>query len=94
MKRMPVSVRSAEGSAELPAHTRDISSNGVFLYTQARMIEGSEVELVLILPKELTAGEKCWVCCHAQVLRVEGHGQSFGVAARIQRIDVLPEVSI
>jgi hypothetical protein len=94
VKRMPVCVRNAHGSAEMTAHTRDVSSNGVFLYTQTRMVEGSEVELVLILPPELTSGEKCWVCCHAEVLRVEGQGQHFGVAAKIQRIDVIPEVSI
>lgn len=94
VKRLPVRVRNAHGSADLTAHTRDVSSNGVFLYTQSRMVEGSEVELVLILPPELTAGEKCWVCCHAQVLRVETQGRHFGVAAEIRRIDVLPEVSI
>ena len=94
VKRMPVRVRSSHGSIEESAHTRDVSSNGVFLYTQSRMVEGSEVELVLILPSELTAGEKCWVCCHAEVLRVESGGERFGVAAKIRRIDVLPEVSI
>ena len=70
--RLPVRVKSAEG-AELAAETRDVSTNGVFLYTKSRMTEGSDVELVLILPPELTSGEKCWVCCHARVLRVE-HG--------------------
>jgi hypothetical protein len=94
VKRLPVRVRNSHGSAEVTAHTRDVSSNGVFLYTQTRVVEGSEVELVLILPPELTAGKKCWVCCHAQVLRVESQGPQFGVAAKIQRIDVLPEVSI
>lgn len=94
VKRLPVRVRNAQGSTEETAHTRDVSSNGVFLYTQFRMAEGSDVELVLILPPELTSGEKCWVCCHAQVLRVESLGQHFGVAAEIRRIDVLPEISI
>jgi hypothetical protein len=53
------------------------------------------VELVLILPPELTSGEKCWVCCHARVLRVEqGAGTNFGVAAEIQRMDILPEIPV
>ena len=94
VKRLPVRLRSTPGSTEVTAHTRDVSSNGVFLYTQSRLVEGAEVELVLILPPELTAGEKFWVCCHAQVVRVENQGRQFGVAAEIQRIDVLPEVSI
>jgi PilZ domain len=90
---LPVRVRGAASNSELSAQTRDVSTNGVFLYTNSRMIEGSEVELVLILPPELTSGEKCWVCCHARILRVEqGPGKDFGVAAEIQRMDILPEI--
>jgi len=90
---IPVRVRSATVGGELTAQTRDVSTNGVFLYTKSRMVEGSDVELVLILPPELTAGEKCWVCCHARVLRVEqGPGNDFGVAAEIRRMDILPEI--
>jgi PilZ domain len=90
--RVPTQVRSHSG--QHVAETRDVSTNGVFLYTHSRMEEGSEVELVLILPPELTSGEKCWVCCQATVLRVEESGAKFGVAARIRRMDVLPEVAI
>jgi len=91
--KLPVRVRSAAANAELTAQTRDVSTNGVFLYTNSRMMEGSDVELVLILPPELTSGGKCWVCCHARVLRVEqGPGKDFGVAAEIQRMDILPEI--
>lgn len=90
---LPVRVRSAAGSEESGAQTRDVSTNGVFLYTKSHMAEGSDVELVLILPPELTSGERCWVCCHARVLRVEqGSDKRFGVAAEIRRMDVLPEI--
>jgi c-di-GMP-binding flagellar brake protein YcgR len=91
--KLPVRIRSSAANAELSAQTRDVSTNGVFLYTDSRMAEGSEVELVLILPPELTSGEKCWVCCHARVLRVEqGPDKRFGVAAEIKRMDILPEI--
>jgi hypothetical protein len=91
--RVGVRVRSAGISREASAQTRDISRNGIFLYTDSPMAEGSELELVLILPAELTFGENCWVCCHAQVLRVEEEGgKQFGVAARIERMDILPEI--
>jgi hypothetical protein len=91
--RLPVRVRHTASNTELSAETRDVSTNGVFLYTNSRMVEGSDVELVLILPPELTSGEKCWVCCHARILRVEqGSGTSFGVAAEIQRMNILPEI--
>jgi hypothetical protein len=92
---VPVQVRSVRGTAEQSAQTRDVSTNGVFLYTESRMAEGSNVELVFILPPELTSGEKCWVCCHARVVRVEpGPGKNFGVAAEIRRMDILPELPI
>jgi hypothetical protein len=90
---LPVRVRGTAANAESSAQTRDVSSNGIFLYTESRMVEGSDVELVLILPPELTSGEKCWVCCHARILRVEqGPGKDFGVAAEIRRMDILPEI--
>jgi hypothetical protein len=90
--QLPVRVRSTAANPELSAQTRDVSTNGVFLYTESSMAEGSNVELVLILPPELTSGEKCWVCCHARILRVEpGPGTGFGVAAEILRMDILPE---
>ena len=91
--RLPVRVKSSLANAELSAQTRDVSTNGVFLYTESSMVEGSDVELILILPPELTSGEKCWVCCHARVLRVEqGPGKDFGIAAEIRRMDILPEL--
>jgi hypothetical protein len=91
--RIPTRLRVPE-RGEVPAQTRDVSANGVFLYTNSKMEKGTEVELVLILPPELTSGEKCWVCCQATVVRVEGEGTEFGVAAQIRRMDILPEVAM
>jgi len=91
--RVPARVRTPEG-VDHTAQTRDVSANGVFLYTKSRMEEGTEVELVLILPPELTSGEKCWVCCQATIVRVEQSGSEFGVAAQIQRMDILPEITV
>lgn len=91
--RVATRVRTAQGG-EQSAQTRDVSANGVFLYTKSRMEKGTEVELVLILPPELTSGEKCWVCCQATIVRVEEEGTEFGVAAQIRRMDILPELAI
>ncbi len=91
--RVPTRVRTAQG-ADHTAQTRDVSANGIYLYTNSRMQPGSDVELVLILPPELTSGEKCWVCCQATVVRVEEEGKEFGVAAQIRRMDILPEVAV
>ena len=90
--RVPARMRTAQG-VEHSAQTRDVSANGIYLYTQSRIEQGSEVELVLILPPELTSGERCWVCCQATVVRVEQSGSEFGIAAQIRRMDLLPEMT-
>ena len=91
--RVPTRVRTPKGGDQT-AQTRDISANGVFLYTKSKMEKGADVELVLILPPEMTSGEKCWVCCQATIVRVEEEGSEFGVAAQIRRMDILPEVTV
>jgi hypothetical protein len=91
--RVPTRVRTAQG-ADQTAQTRDVSANGVYLYTKSRMEKGAEVELVLILPPELTSGQKCWVCCQATIVRVEEEGKEFGVAAQIRRMDIMPEATV
>jgi len=91
--QVPTRVRTPQG-ADHTAETRDVSANGIYLYTKSRLEAGSEVELVLILPPELTSGEKCWVCCQATIVRVEEAGKEFGVAAQIKRMDILPEVAV
>jgi hypothetical protein len=92
--QLPVRICSTLGTVEQAAQIRDISTSGVFLYTGSQMTPGSDLELVLVLPPELTAGEKCWVCCRARVVRVEqGPGQDCGVAAEIRRLDLLPEIA-
>ena len=89
---VPAKVRSKDTAAEVEAVTRDLSTGGVFLYTDRRITEGSKLEIVLILPAELGLGEKQWACCQAAVVRVED-GERFGVAATIDRLDMLPEIA-
>jgi len=93
--RLPVSIRSPQ-SESVTAYTRDLSMSGIFLYTDAEILEGSELEMVLMLPPQFTHGEKQWVCCHASVVRVESSpdGPRIGVAANIHKIASLPEIPI
>ena len=93
--RLPVSVKAAAEPAATTGVTRDLSTGGVFLYTDSRISEGSELEVVLILPPEITKSEQQqWVCCRASVVRVEDgqDGASFGVAASIRSMEILPEI--
>ncbi|MGH9510831.1 MAG: PilZ domain-containing protein [Terriglobales bacterium] len=91
---VPLTITTTDPSLPATGHTRDLSSNGIFFYTDFPIRQGSSVEMVLILPSELTSGEKRWVCCQATVVRVEENadGRSRGVAAEVRNMDVLPEL--
>jgi c-di-GMP-binding flagellar brake protein YcgR len=90
---VPATVATQDTTQKQAAVTRDLSMTGVFLYADERIAEGSKIEIVLMLPTELGLGDKQWACCQASVVRVEdGDGQRVGVAARIERMDVLPEI--
>src|SRR5947207_13781343 len=62
---LPVTIKSEQGTIEASGCTRDLSSSGIFLYSDAHFSEGSALEMVLILAKETTGGEKRWVACRA-----------------------------
>src|SRR5271155_1705577 len=91
--RLGVSIRSPEGQPAT-GYTRDLSTSGIFLYADSEILVGSELEMVLMLPTQLTNGEKRWVCCQASVVRVEPGGEDgrFGIAASIRSIATLPEI--
>jgi|SRR3954471_1407746 hypothetical protein len=91
--RTPVTIKTGNGAPPRTGLTRDLSQNGVFFYSDSEIAEGTQLEMVLILPKELTAGERKWVCCQASIVRVQqGDGKSVGLAASIDRMEVLPEI--
>jgi len=91
--RVGVSIQSPESQPDT-GYTRDLSASGIFLYANSEIKVGSDLEMVLMLPTQLTDGEKRWVCCQASVLRVEPGGADgrFGVAASIRNIATLPEI--
>ncbi len=91
--QVPAKVRVTNGSVnEFETKTRDVSANGIYLYTDSTLHEGSEIEIVAMLPPEITnADEAAWVCCHARVVRVESVDGGNGIAAVIERFGVVPE---
>ena len=90
--RVPVEVRHQGGDHQ--GLTRDLSSTGIFLYSEADMKAGTKLELVIMLPPGLGLGPGGWTLCEASVVRVEeSEGKGMGVAATIDRIDFLPEIS-
>jgi c-di-GMP-binding flagellar brake protein YcgR len=90
--RVPVKVRQPDGS-ERQALTRDLSSTGIFLYSESGLEAGAKLELVIMLPPEMGLGPGGWTLCQASVVRVEeGIGKGVGVAATLDRIELLPEI--
>jgi c-di-GMP-binding flagellar brake protein YcgR len=89
---VPVKVRPKNGR-EMSATTRDLSSSGIFLYSESPLEPGAKLELVVMLPASLGLGPGGWTLCQASVVRVEeGNGKTMGVAATLDRIEVLPEL--
>ncbi|MBV9610783.1 MAG: PilZ domain-containing protein [Acidobacteria bacterium] len=93
-QRLPVSVKKAKGAPVEPAESRDISSQGLFFFTDAKIEESTDIELVLLMPPEISPYGRQWVCCHATVVRVEENPnqKGFGIAAEITRCQALPEI--
>jgi hypothetical protein len=90
--RVPVKVRH-EGNQH-SGLTRDLSSSGIFLYSESGMKAGSKLELVIMLPPGLGLGPGGWTLCQASVVRVEeADGKGMGIAATLDRIEWLPEIS-
>ena len=90
--RRNVTVKAGERA--ITAETRDISTGGMFLYADDQFAVGSEIQIVLMLPRELGISIDRMVCCHATVLRVEepdANGRC-GVAAMIDRFAMMNQV--
>ena len=91
--RVPVKVRTENGP-EQSGQTRDLSSSGIFLYSDSAMEPGAKLELVVMLPPGLGLGPGGWTLCQASVVRGEqGDGKGVGVAATLDRIELLPELT-
>ena len=91
--RAPVKVRQ-QGGGERQGLIRDLSSTGIFLYSDAGLEAGAKLELVVMLPPGMGIGPGGWTLCEASVVRVEqGTEKGVGVAATLDRIELLPEIS-
>jgi hypothetical protein len=63
---LPVSLRDVATATEGLGFTQDLSSRGVFLFTDMALSEGAEIELTLRMPSEITLGENMRVRCRGQ----------------------------
>jgi hypothetical protein len=97
---LPLSLRQPAESLEGVGFTQDLSSRGVFFFTDAPLTEGAEIEITLRMPSEITLGESMPVRCRARILRVirpsapstsSRADAKIGVAVRLEGYEYLPE---
>jgi c-di-GMP-binding flagellar brake protein YcgR len=73
--------------------TRDISTRGLYFVIEQDMEAGSELDITLTLPAELTHGTEVFVRAVGKVVRVERRNEDgtmrMGVAAAIERYDII-----
>lgn len=95
---LAVSVFEPSSSLKGVGFTQDLSSRGAFFFTEVPLAQGSEVELTLQMPSEITLGESMPVRCRARVLRVVTpsgagaagvDGRKIGVAVRLEHYEYL-----
>jgi hypothetical protein len=85
-----------------PGFTQDVSSRGLFFYTEADLPAGSVVELTFTMPSLITLAESMRVRCRGHILRASGISpdRRNGVAVRLDSYQYLapsgqePEVEI
>lgn len=105
---LPVSLLQKAGFVEGVGFTQDLSSKGVFFFTDAALEVGAEIELTLRMPSEITLGENMPVRCRGRILRIVrptadgrttgGAGikiaeTKIGVAVRLECYEYLAEVA-
>jgi hypothetical protein len=99
---LPVSLRQPQPPVEGVGFTQDLSSRGVFFFTDSPLTEGAEIELTLRMPSEITLGESMPVRCRGRILRIVRPVASsnpvrveskIGVAVRLEGYEYLPESS-
>jgi len=73
--------------------TRDISTRGLYFVVEQNLEAGSELDITLTLPAEITHGTEVFVRALGRVVRVENRSEDgdnrMGVAAVIERYDII-----
>ncbi|SRR6266404_2133996 len=74
-------------------NTRDISTRGLYFVIDQNLEAGSELDITLTLPAEITHGTAVFVRALGKVIRVERRVEDdstrMGVAAVIERYDII-----
>ncbi len=88
---LALSVRPAGSEHEGCGFTQNLSARGIFFYTDCPLLEGSGVELTLVMPSEITLAENMRVRCQGRVMRVTPMTSKAAVAVYLERYEFLPQ---
>jgi len=92
---LPIMIRTAlQGHPETQkGKTRDISTRGLYFVVDRELHGGSDLDIMLTLPSELTNGDEVLVKAAGKIVRVEERledgNMRRGVAAIIERYDIM-----
>lgn len=92
---LPISIRFAAEKllARQEGRTRDISTHGLYFVIDKDLDAGSELDITLTLPAEITHGADVYVRAQGKVVRVERRLEEgeprMGVAAVIDRYEII-----
>ena len=91
---LPVAIRVAAERAldSQQGKTRDVSTRGLYFVVDENMKSGSQLDITLTLPADLTHGSEVLIRALGKVVRVERRMEDgnarMGVAAVIERYDM------
>ncbi|PYT45244.1 MAG: hypothetical protein DMG47_08845 [Acidobacteria bacterium] len=91
---LPIIIRMPERKTDSQCgKTLDISTRGLYFVLDDNLESGSQLDITLTLPAEITRGSDVFVRALGKVIRVErriedGHSR-MGVAAVIERYDIM-----
>jgi len=92
---LPISIRFAADSvvSRQEGKTRDISTRGLYFVVPRELEAGSELDIMLTLPAEITHGSDVFVRAQGKIVRIERRLEEgeprLGVAAIIERYDIM-----
>jgi hypothetical protein len=92
--KLPVILRWRDGEKLREAHTisQDVSSNGIYFLLSEGIQDGTNVEVEMTLPSQITRAGPVRVRCLGRIQRCEeANGVTTGVAASINKYQFLAD---
>jgi hypothetical protein len=95
--KLPVILRWRDGDRMREAHTmsQDVSSNGIYFLLSEGIQDGTNVEVEMTLPSQITRAGPVRVRCLGRIQRCEEpQGSTTGIAASINKYQFLADREI